>query len=66
MTEKAQHLLVGIDLGTSRSAIAVSNGVRDMVASVVGWPKGIRPSELPLSCCRIRTGCFRPCCSGIW
>jgi len=32
-------LYVGIDLGTSRSAVAGSNGVRDMVASVIGWPK---------------------------
>ena len=32
-------LYVGIDLGTSRSAVAGSNGVRDLVASVVGWPK---------------------------
>lgn len=32
-------LYVGIDLGTSRSAIAASNGVREVVGSVVGWPK---------------------------
>ena len=32
-------LYIGIDLGTSRSAIAASNGTRDLVASVVGWPK---------------------------
>lgn len=32
-------LYVGIDLGTSRSAVASSNGVRDGMASVVGWPK---------------------------
>jgi len=32
-------LYMGVDLGTSRSAVAGSNGVRDMVASVVGWPK---------------------------
>ena len=35
----AEVLYVGIDLGTSRSAVAGSNGVRDLVASVVGWPK---------------------------
>ncbi|HSW40006.1 MAG TPA: MamK family actin-like protein [Acidobacteriota bacterium] len=29
----------GIDLGTSRSAIASSNGVREWVESCVGWPK---------------------------
>jgi len=38
MTEKAQHLLVGIDLGTSQSAIATSAGVREVVDSYVGWP----------------------------
>jgi len=30
---------VGIDLGTSRSAISASNGKRDWVDSYVGWPK---------------------------
>ncbi|MEE8142111.1 MAG: hypothetical protein V3T77_03345, partial [Planctomycetota bacterium] len=32
-------LYVGIDLGTSRSAISASNGARECVASVVGWPR---------------------------
>ncbi len=32
-------MYIGIDLGTSRSAVASSNGVRDLVSSVVGWPK---------------------------
>ncbi len=32
-------LFVGIDLGTSRSAISSSNGMRDWVESYVGWPK---------------------------
>jgi len=32
-------LMVGIDLGTSRSAIAAVNGVRKVVESYVGWPK---------------------------
>ena len=32
-------LFVGIDLGTSRSSIAASNGVRETVVSVVGYPK---------------------------
>lgn len=32
-------LYIGIDLGTSRSAIATSNGVRASVDSLVGWPK---------------------------
>ena len=30
---------VGIDLGTSRSAIVASNGQRAWVESYVGWPK---------------------------
>lgn len=32
-------LRVGIDLGTSRSAISASNGKREWVESYVGWPK---------------------------
>ncbi|HUW33292.1 MAG TPA: MamK family actin-like protein [Planctomycetota bacterium] len=32
-------LLVGLDMGTSRSAIASINGVRKVVESYVGWPK---------------------------
>ena len=32
-------LHLGIDLGTSRSAIAGSNGIRQVLGSVVGWPK---------------------------
>ncbi|HVS13013.1 MAG TPA: rod shape-determining protein [Thermoanaerobaculia bacterium] len=32
------HLNVGIDLGTSRSSISASNGVRHVVESYVGWP----------------------------
>ena len=38
MTEKAQYLLVGIDLGTSQSSIVTSAGVREVVDSYVGWP----------------------------
>lgn len=38
MTEKAQQLLVGIDLGTSQSAISTSAGDRKVVDSYVGWP----------------------------
>ncbi len=33
------QLLVGIDLGTSRSAIAADNGNREWVESYVGWPR---------------------------
>lgn len=32
-------MIVGIDLGTSRSAISASNGKRNWVDSYVGWPK---------------------------
>jgi rod shape-determining protein MreB len=32
-------LYIGIDLGTSRSAIAASNGKRAWIDSYVGWPK---------------------------
>src|SRR6202171_5632768 len=35
-TQKLLH--VGIDLGTSRSAISASNGERFVVDSFVGWP----------------------------
>jgi len=34
-----EALLVGIDLGTSRSAITAMNGIRKMIESYVGWPK---------------------------
>ncbi|MFN7943365.1 MAG: rod shape-determining protein [Thermoanaerobaculia bacterium] len=38
MSSKSQGLSVGIDLGTSQSAIAGSNGGRHVVDSYVGWP----------------------------
>ena len=34
-----QKLLIGIDLGTSRSAISADNGKKKWVESYVGWPK---------------------------
>ncbi|MDW7772723.1 MAG: MamK family actin-like protein [Desulfobulbaceae bacterium] len=39
--EKAveEKLVVGIDLGTSRSAISATNGKKKWVESYVGWPK---------------------------
>jgi len=37
--ETGDVLYVGIDLGTSRSAISASNGTRQWVESYVGWPK---------------------------
>ena len=35
---KKDILHVGIDLGTSRSAVSASNGQRHLVESYVGWP----------------------------
>lgn len=37
--EKEESLYVGIDLGTSRSAVSTSRGNRKWVESYVGWPK---------------------------
>jgi rod shape-determining protein MreB len=34
-------LYVGIDLGTSRTSVAASNGVRETVTSFVGYPKDV-------------------------
>src|SRR5262245_3736774 len=34
-------LYVGIDLGTSRTSVAASNGVRETVSSWVGYPKDV-------------------------
>ncbi len=39
-------LYVGMDLGTSRTSIACSNGVRETVASVVGYPKDLVAKKL--------------------
>lgn len=38
MEEIKETLSVGIDLGTSRSAISASNGERHVIDSYVGWP----------------------------
>lgn len=38
-TKADEKLLVGIDLGTSRSAISAANGKKNWVESYVGWPK---------------------------
>jgi rod shape-determining protein MreB len=38
---KTRALNVGIDLGTSRSAIAADNGIRTFICSYVGFPKDI-------------------------
>ena len=37
--KRVTTLRVGIDLGTSRSAISANNGKREWVESYVGWPK---------------------------
>jgi molecular chaperone DnaK (HSP70) len=43
--KKAEILHVGIDLGTSRSAVSASNGERHLVESYVGWPAAIRATS---------------------
>jgi rod shape-determining protein MreB and related proteins len=37
-TEK-EELFIGIDFGTSKTAVVASNGVRECIATVVGYPK---------------------------
>ncbi len=44
--EKDEVLAVGIDLGTSRSAVSTSKGVRHWVESYVGWPKDFVAQKL--------------------
>ena len=39
-------LYLGIDLGTSRTSVSASNGVRDTVASFVGYPKDVISQKL--------------------
>jgi rod shape-determining protein MreB and related proteins len=39
-------LHVGIDLGTSRTSISASNGVRETIASYVGYPKDVVARKL--------------------
>ena len=39
MSGNEEVLNIGIDLGTSRSAISASNGVKSWMESFVGWPK---------------------------
>lgn len=50
MTEspKKDHgvLYIGMDLGTSRTSISASNGVRETVYSVVGYPKDVVSKKL--------------------
>ena len=39
-------LYLGIDLGTSRTSVSSSNGVRETVASYVGYPKDVVSRKL--------------------
>ena len=39
-------LYLGIDLGTSRTSVSASNGVRETVASYVGYPKDVVAQKL--------------------
>ena len=39
MSEDKEILYIGIDLGTSRSAISAGNGRKNWIESYVGWPK---------------------------
>ena len=39
-------LYLGIDLGTSRTSVSASNGVRETVASFVGYPKDVVAQKL--------------------
>jgi rod shape-determining protein MreB len=45
---KKEHgvLYLGIDLGTSRTSVSASNGVRESVASYVGYPKDVVSKKL--------------------
>ncbi|MBM4062759.1 MAG: hypothetical protein FJ265_16940 [Planctomycetes bacterium] len=50
MTESKQKdhgvLYIGMDLGTSRTSISASNGVRETIFSVVGYPKDVVSQKL--------------------
>src|SRR5690606_9498724 len=39
-------LYIGMDLGTSRTSVSASNGVRETVHSVVGYPKDVVARKL--------------------
>ncbi len=47
-TPKKDHgvLYIGMDLGTSRTSVSSSNGVRETVYSVVGYPKDVVAKKL--------------------
>ncbi|MGE0710062.1 MAG: MamK family actin-like protein [Planctomycetota bacterium] len=44
--ESDSILYVGIDLGTSRTSISASNGVRETVSSIVGYPRDVVSRKL--------------------
>ena len=44
--DKQGVLYIGIDLGTSRTSVAASNGVRETVWSYVGYPKDVVSRKL--------------------
>ncbi len=49
MTEENKDhgvLYMGIDLGTSRTSVSASNGIRETVASYVGYPKDVVSQKL--------------------
>ncbi len=48
MTKKKDEgiLYIGMDLGTSRTAVAASNGVRESMATCVGYPKDVVSRKL--------------------
>ena len=48
MDNKKEHgvLYIGMDLGTSRTSVSASNGVRETVLSVVGYPKDVVSRKL--------------------
>jgi len=39
MAQEGKKIHIGIDLGTSRSSTAASNGEKKWITSYVGWPK---------------------------
>mgnify|MGYP007013259386 CR=1 FL=1 len=47
-TPKKDHgvLYIGMDLGTSRTSVSASNGVRETVYSMVGYPKDVVSQKL--------------------
>ena len=46
MTNDNSVLHLGIDLGTSRSAVSASNGERHLVESYIGWPRDMVARKL--------------------